>query len=400
MNALQRFANPTLESPYYSLRFFLRKSKADPSKGTVYIRMTYEGTILDLGSTGVTAYYNNFDYSIPHDIDDVKREIKSKSLVSMIVEIKKKIEQLHPTTAHHIRDVISGKQKIDYTLIELMRKCMNESPDIKAAETLKSWRSKIARFEEYLRKIKNPNIKPASFGCVNLTNYIEYLKTEGLSHSTIPKHRDKITKTMAWATVTGILKENPLRDFKLYGIKTNKKSKKALTWSTIQRLREFHFEGIEKRAVDMFVFSACTGICYTDLKNLKDELHLGRDKYERLVISNNRQKTVVAEFCTPLQGYALDIYKEYGALEKIVSIDNSTVNKLIKYCFERIGLSQALSKKITFHSARHTFITYCKNEKQMIDESIMRLSGHENKKSIQDYIFIDNNSAIDSFYAK
>ncbi len=398
MNALQKFANPMLEKPYYSLRFFLRKSKSDPKKGTVYLRLTYEGTILDLGSTGVTAYYNNFNYTIPQDFEDVKREIKNKTLVSIIVEVKKRIEQLHPTTAHHIRDVINGKEKTDYTLIELMNKCMTESPDIKATETMKSWRSKITRLQTYLAKIKNPTIKPQRFGCVNLTNYIEYLKADGLSHSTIPKHRDKITKTMSWATVTGILKENPLRDFKLYGIKANKKSKKALTWSTIQKLREYKFEGIEKRAVDMFVFSCCTGICYTDLKNLRDDMHLGRDNFGGLIITNNRQKTVVAEFCTPLQGYALEIYKEYGALQNIVTIDNSDVNKLIKYCFERIGFEQKIAQKVTFHSARHTFVTYCKKDKRMIDEEVMKLSGHENKKSIQDYIFIDDNSAIMSFY--
>ena len=45
----------------YSILFYIRKSKKDPSMGTLYTRLTLNGSMIELCCTGIKSTYADFD---------------------------------------------------------------------------------------------------------------------------------------------------------------------------------------------------------------------------------------------------------------------------------------------------------------------------------------------------
>jgi integrase/recombinase XerD len=401
MTNLQKLVNDMAFLPAYSLRFFLRKSKKDPTRGMIYIRMTYENEKpIDLGSTKIEGYFKNFIYFIPTDKQDIIREIKHKSIVAMILRIKETINDLHPTTSNKIRDSLNGKSNANYEMIELIEKCKNESEDIYSNNTRAVYDSVLLNFKQFLAKEKMPNILVRLFTVIEMNKYVEYMKGLGFKNASIRQYKGKIEKATRWAAATGIIKENPLRDFKVYGLKRDEKSKKAIQWSWIEKLRNHTFIGKDKQTVDCFIFACSTGLSYIDIVNMnnKDTLEIASDG--DLFLNSERQKIKSANFRVLIQDYALDILNEYGTLDNITPPDSSAVSSCIKSAFKQIGMLPSTAQKITFHSSRHTFITYCKDEKNIINEKIMKMTGHKDVNSLKAYIYINDESVVADFRTK
>lgn len=372
----------------YTILFVMRKSKRDPDKGTIYARLTFNKVVVTLCSMNIHVSYNDFNTK--------KQTIKDQTLNAKLINFKsdviKLIESTPNANAYKIRDIVNGKATNDYTIISIMRKCLNESPDIQADNTKKDWISKILKLENYLilKKIDKMNI--VSFDNVQFERYKEFLQAEGMAISSIFKHKDKIKRAVSWAFKNGHIPINPIRDYSL-GLRRKKERKKALRWETVELLSNFQFEGKIKKAVDLFLFSCFTGICFADIMNMKDSFVI--NSQDTLVITGFRQKTS-AMYCTPLWGYAEKIYIEHGGLEAIPKMTDQKLNDYIKLAFEKINYPNA--DKITFHQARHTFATYCKVMKGLDNETIMTYTGHQSEKDLMHYVYIDNDTAIKAFY--
>lgn len=372
----------------YSILFVMRKSKRDPDKGTIYARLTYNKVIVTLCSMNIQVNYNEFNTQ--------KQTIKDHTLNNKLVNFKSDVTKLIESTpnanAYKIRDLVNGKATNDYTIVSIMRKCLNESPDIQSDNTKKDWGSKILKLENYLISKKISEINVLSFDNVQFERYKEFLQSEGMAVSSIFKHKDKIKRAVSWSVKNGHIPFNPIRDYSL-GLRRRKEQKKALRWETVEMLSNYEFEGKIKKAVDLFLFSCHTGICYIDLIKMKDSFV--ETNQNTLVITGFRQKTN-AMYCTPIWGFAEKIYNEYKSLEAIPKLSDQKLNDYIKLAFEKINYPSA--NKITFHQARHTFATYCKVVKGLDNQTIMTYTGHQSEKDLMHYVYIDNDTAIKAFY--
>lgn len=391
------------EEPVYHLRFVLRPLKTAPTYASVYIRLEYGGEFSDFGVTGVKVKRQGFSNFIPQKAIEVREYVQDPKLVSLILEIKQTIQNKHPSNAKLIKCFVNNKAIQNISIIQLMEICKKDCLDIQKQNTQKSWGSKIETLKSYLHEIKKTKILAVDFTPVEVNNYINYLQHKGLKDSSIKVHKDKIGKAITWGFSKGIINKHALFGFKAYGLKAYKPNPQPLEWSFIEQIENHYFsQDTLKRARDMFVFCCYTGTSYTDLKNLSNQEnlwveHLLNDNNEKITevyIKGEREKgsdekqDVSKRYKVKLWGKALDILKEYGDLSKICTIDNSTVNKHIRHCFERIGVLPEVADKITFHKSRHTFASYLKYNKGLPNDEIMLQTGHTSEKSLKYYVLI------------
>ena len=138
---------------------------------------------------------------------------------------------------------------------------------------------------------------------------------------------------------------------------------------------------------DIFIFSCFTGLAYIDVANLTPDniVMLGGKEW----IMTKRQKTSVETNVLLLDipkriisKYSHQTYRD-GKLFPILS--NQKTNSYLKEIADICGIK----KNLTFHLARHTFVTLCLS-KGVPMESVSKMLGHTNIRTTQIYARITN----------
>lgn len=137
---------------------------------------------------------------------------------------------------------------------------------------------------------------------------------------------------------------------------------------------------------DVFLFCCYTGPAFADVEKLKpSEIGIGIDGGKW--IFTNRQKTDTLSRI-PLLPLAVDILEKYQGHPTIVNsnrvlpvISNQKYNEYLK---EIAGIC-GIHKKMTSHTARHTFATTITLSNGVPMESVSKMLGHKNIKTTQHY---------------
>lgn len=137
---------------------------------------------------------------------------------------------------------------------------------------------------------------------------------------------------------------------------------------------------------DIFVFCCYTGLAYADVEKLtREEITTGIDGEKW--IWTNRQKTESATR-VPLLPPASDILARYqedpfcNAKGKLLPVlSNQKMNSYLK----EIADACDITKKMTFHTARHTFATTVTLTNGVPIETVSKMLGHRNLKTTQHY---------------
>jgi len=137
---------------------------------------------------------------------------------------------------------------------------------------------------------------------------------------------------------------------------------------------------------DIFIFCCYIGLAYADVKKLTtDEIITGIDGEKW--IWTNRQKTESATRI-PLLPPALEIIDRHkndpqclnqGRVLPVLS--NQKMNSYLK----EIADGCDIKKKVTFHTARHTFATTVTLTNGVPIETVGKMLGHRNLKTTQHY---------------
>jgi integrase len=137
---------------------------------------------------------------------------------------------------------------------------------------------------------------------------------------------------------------------------------------------------------DIFIFCCYTGLAYADVEKLtRDEITTGIDSEKWIWTS--RQKTDSATRI-PLLPPALEILDRYKddpqCLNKnrlLPVLSNQKMNTYLK----EISDACDIKKKMTFHTARHTFATTVTLTNGVPIETVSKMLGHRNLKTTQHY---------------
>ncbi|MCZ8022994.1 MAG: site-specific integrase [Cyclobacteriaceae bacterium] len=218
-----------------------------------------------------------------------------------------------------------------------------------------------------------------------ISNYEFYLKSERkCDHNTTVKYLSNFKKIVHICIKNGWLTSDPFVGFKM----TKREIERPfLVQEELDSIieKKFSIERL-KQVRDIFIFCCYTGLAYADVQKLsRDEITTGIDGEKWIWTS--RQKTDTATRI-PLLPQALEIINRYkdepsclnkGRLLPVLS--NQKMNGYLKEIADACGIT----KKMTFHTARHTFATTVTLSNGVPIETVSKMLGHRNLKTTQHY---------------
>ena len=223
----------------------------------------------------------------------------------------------------------------------------------------------IVDFEQYIRKYK-----PATrMGCAN---------------NGAMKHMERLKKMSRLAVKLEWLEKDPFINFKL---RFEKVERQFLTERDLGLIEETTFKDMTmERIKDLFIFACYTGLSYIDVQELKaDHLVKGIDGNDWLYTKRTKTDEPLKIPLLPKAKEIIDKYrndKNLAALGRLLPIySNQMMNRTLK----EIAGDCGIRKKMTFHTARHTFATSVTLCNGVPIETVSNLLGHTKLSTTQIY---------------
>lgn len=294
-------------------------------------------------------------------------------------------------TAKSIKLRITGKDQVQKTLLEVFKEHNRKMKSLVgkdyAEATFKKYRTALQHVEDFLQQ---------EYGDTQYTidnvdlSFIEgfeyYLKTKPknpCSHNSTMKYLSHLKKIINIALKKGWLKADP---FEGYNKKYAQKDPVFLSQDELNRIEKKQFD-IERlsRIRDVFIFSCYTGLSFSDAQKLTQN-DIKQDKNGELYLHLPRTKTDKASkiMLLPKAIEIINRYKGDPETQKgnlLPMISNQKTNAYLKEIADIAGVD----KKLTFHSARHTFATTVTLENGVPIETVQEILGHSQLKTTMHY---------------
>ncbi len=218
-----------------------------------------------------------------------------------------------------------------------------------------------------------------------ISNYELYFKTvRNCEHNTTVKYLKNFKKIIRIALNNDWMKKDPFANIKF---KLEPVDPVYLTNEELMRLinKKITISRIEN-VRDVFIFCCFTGLAFSDVKTLKRE-HFSLDNEIDTWINKKRKKTGQLSTILLLDAAKrlLEKYKDHpDVIEKgmlLPVISNQKMNQYLKEIADICGID----KKLSTHSARHTFATTVMLENDVPIEVVSKALGHSNIKITQHY---------------
>ena len=295
-----------------------------------------------------------------------------------------------PVTIDKLRQRLGGEKRKSRMLIEIFG---NHNEQLRllvdkdfAPGTLERYETALSHTVSFLQwKFKTSDIDILDLSFEFVTEFEFWLKSErNCSHNTSVKYISNLKKIINICLKNGWLQRDPFTGYKM-----NKREvvREILSQEEIDRIANKVFPTDRLAIVrDIFLFSCYTGLAYADVKKLKrTEITTGMDGEQW--IFTHRKKTE-APSRIPLLPAALRILQKYEnnllCLNKGVLLPMSSNQKVNAYLKEIADVC-GITKKMTFHIARHTFATTITLTNGVPIETVGKMLGHRNLKTTQHY---------------
>lgn len=252
--------------------------------------------------------------------------------------------------------------------------------------TLERYETSYRHTLEYMKwkfQIEDIDIKKLNYEFI--ADYEFWLKSQRkCDHNTSVKYLSNFKKIVHICIKNGWLDRDPFVGFKM----TKREVERPfLVNEELKRIIAKQFVAPRINQVrDIFIFCCYTGLAYADVEKLtREEITAGIDGEKWIWTS--RQKTDTATRI-PLLSQALEILDRYkddpqcAIKERLLPVlSNQKMNTYLK----EIADACDISKKMTFHTARHTFATTVTLSNGVPIETVGKMLGHRNLKTTQHY---------------
>lgn len=281
-----------------------------------------------------------------------------------------------PSLNAHLQDSeINGNSFLDYLYDRITAQTMQESTRrrklvvynaLKRFGRIRSFASvtaeNISRFDIFLRDA-DPELFDESGNKVTVRTQV-----------TLHNYHKGLKPYILEAIRLGYVKENPYNKFR--DVRGQSKERKPLTEAEVSKIIGAVLRPKLSDARDLFVFSAHTGLSYSDMARFDYETDVVlKDGFP--YIDGERLKTGSSYF-TPILPPAIDVLKRHKY--KLPIISNQKYNDYLHVIEAQLGIG----KSLTSHLARHTFATIALNKGVPI-EILARMLGHKNIAITQIY---------------
>lgn len=384
----------------FSILFFLRRIRTNKNgEHPIYCRLTIQGKSKEF-STNVWIANEKWN---PTSAKLIGSNESAKTANYTLNSIKQNLQSIRTellsngksVSAETIVNAHLGKESNQNTLMQI-HEYYNEQhikPLIGKDYALGTYKrfvtslSHIKEFMNYKYKITDIPLKELDYPFA--ADYDFYLRTkrECANNSTI-KYIKNLKTVINYAVNRGWIGNNPLDK---YTEKLSRVEKEFLTFKELSAIENKIFDNERLSEVrDCFIFCCYTGLAYADSAKLsKENITLNADGKKQ--ISIKRTKTDIAAN-VPLLSKALAIIEKYEENEYCIYKNrllplktNQKQNEYLKEIADLCGVN----KKLTTHTARHTFATLMITNGVSV-ESVSSMLGHTNIRTTQIYAKIVN----------
>ena len=373
--------------------FFLHKQSTVTQKHTIYLSITIAGKRVRV-NTSVSVLGSHWDNAKARikgtDEDAFTNNKLLAALHTKVTEIYTEfIKKDLPVTAKLIADKLhSPGEESEYLirLLDLHHAYVKRRVGIEVSKaTFTKYGTLKLKVQGYLKQqYKSNDIALDQLNKGFLMGFELYLKAdEGIGHNTAIKYIQFLKRVINYGIGMEWLKHDPFKAFKCT---LHQVIRECLTQEEIDAIRTKKLPNNRLAVVrDIFVFSCYTGLAYADVKKLKaDEISKGID--DSLWIQTFRAKTNT-RVPVPLLPQALNLIEKYA---KNKNPDNNLVfpvptNQKVNAYLKEIADVCKITKKLTFHIARHSFATTVTLSNGVPIETVSKMLGHTNIKTTQIY---------------
>lgn len=218
-----------------------------------------------------------------------------------------------------------------------------------------------------------------------IASFDQHLREKGYHTNTIGKHMKHLKRYINVAINKEYMNIHQYA-FRKYKIKTVENKHTHLSPEELRKLEELELTGRHKKlrtTLDAFLFCCYAGLRYSDFTNLTPEnIVLMGDETWLIYRSIKTKIEVRLPIYLLFEGKAIQILNKYkGRLPDFFKIkDNSNINKELIRIAKLVGIT----KRISFHTARHTNATLLIYSGVNIT-TVQKLLGHKSIKTTQVY---------------
>ncbi|KFF11070.1 transposase [Chryseobacterium soli] len=262
-----------------------------------------------------------------------------------------------------------------------------------------NWNSAYKHLQKFC---KNKDISIENIDDLFLESFKDYLlnqkvskhSSDKLAQNTALSYFNKVKTALKEAYQSKMIKENPVVGVK--GIKEKETNRQYLILDELQKLAKTEcYYPIMK---DAFLFSALTGLRFSDIKNLTWK-NLSYDAENGWMLKYTQKKTKGAEHLpiaeqavkileiTPETLRTKDVKENVFANLKYSAYQNKKLHKWVE--------DAGIDKHITFHSARHSFATLQLTMDTDI-YTVSKLLGHRHLKTTEIYAKVIDKKKINA----
>lgn len=253
----------------------------------------------------------------------------------------------------------------------------------RAASTLRTLKVVQKHLSNFLlSSIGQEDIAMSSLSLLFIEQFCNYLSnTVKLSSTSIWAYITPLKRLLRRAHQEGRIPSDPFASFH---ITPHVKRRVFLTLPELQKMQQLPLDDKELRFVrDMFLFASFTGLSFIDLQQLKHD-ECSSFHGEEWILSH-RQKTHTS-FQVRLLPVPLRILHLWASVPETPEVTvfplygYKRMSRKLKHIVKLCGIE----KRVTWHSARHTFATLALNNGMPI-ESVSRVLGHTKISTTQIY---------------
>lgn len=375
--------------------FYLRHSKAN-TNGLVpiYHRTNIDGKRIDK-STG--KFIDPSKWSVESGrMKGHSEEARSINehldlLVAKNREIEKKLLAVDEIVSKEAFNAVSRMTGVHRTILSVFEEhnkkfaLLVEQGEF-APGTLERYETSLSHTRDFIGwkyKVKDLPLSQIDFGFIS--DYDFYLRTQRkCANNTTVKYISNFHKIVKICLDNKWMKEDPCA---LYEAKVREVPRDFLMEQELTTICSKTFVSARLTQVrDIFVFCCFTGLAYIDVKQLNRN-HIGIGIDGQKWIFKDRQKTDTASNI-PILPFAQELLDQYADHPQCIQegkllpvLSNQKMNAYLKEIADVCGIS----KKLTFHTARHTFATTVTLTNGISLESVSKMLGHKNLKTTQHY---------------
>lgn len=374
----------------FAISFFTRKKKSQPELAILFTRITVNGKKLEISlkRTIPVQKWNQPSCkmmgSSPESFQINKKINETRAQLFKIHDTLQKEDKV--ITVDLVKSRFLGTDQEHKTLQELITYHNTNVGKVLRYGTLKNYTTTATYLMDYLKaEHQTSDIYLKHIDYQFTLGFESYLRTlEGLHNNGLMKHMERFKKLMRLAEHLEWIERNPTKRFKL---RFDAVDMVYLSKQELENLKNKNLENPTLRLNrDIFIFACYTGLAYADVKALsKNHLQLGVDGRKWIYTRRSKTNTPVRIPLLDAAERIINRYQDHPKAEQNNALLPVYSNQKTNQYLKEIAKKAKVKKKLSFHTARHTFATTVTLANGVPIETVSKLLGHTKIATTQIY---------------